>query len=186
MSSKNPQAGFTLIETIIAILILTIGLICTVAAITFALQFAKVSRNATGAKHLIVAQIEEIENLRNIKRLTFGQIANTGAVVNTGAAINFNGFQTGLQTISTNPGPDGVNGTSDDFTDAGADGTFGTGDDFTNNALARSGYQREIIITQLSRFLKRVQVRVRYTGSGNTVAELSGVSYLNDDSRTTQ
>lgn len=65
------ESGFTLIEAVIAILILTIGLVGTAAAITYALQYGAISRNVTKAKLLVVASFEEIESLRNSRRLDF-------------------------------------------------------------------------------------------------------------------
>ena len=180
------EAGFTLIEAVIAILILTIGLIGTAAAITYALQFGAVSRNVSNAKSVIVATIEEVEALRNAKRLDFKQVANVGSVDNMGSPNPFNGFSTGFKPVSLSPGPDAVNGTDDDLIDPGADGRFGTPDDFNNQGLERSGYMRQIRVTNLSETLKRVEVRIRYTGSGGTTGEIGGVSYLNNEMRVTR
>ena len=190
MSNKeNPnktQAGFTLIEAVIAIFILTIGLIGTAAAITYSLQFSTLSRNVSGAKLVIVASIEEIESLRNSRRLDFKQIENVGSVDNTNTPIVFSGFSTGFSDISLNPGPDGVNGTADDLRNWGADGTYGTGDDFDDPSFVRSGYRRRITITNLSDSLKKIEVKVQYLGTGGRIGELTGVCYLNDEARLTR
>lgn len=183
---KNNQKGFTLIEAIVAIFIITIGLIGTAAALSYAIHYGTISRNVTTAKLMIVATFEEIETLRNSRRLDFKQIANTGNVNNTGTPTTFTGFRTGFQIISLNPGPDGVNGTADDLTEAGPDGTFGTADDVQNPALARGGYQRQITITDLSTTMKRIEVKIRYLGSGGRVGEISGVCYVNDETRVTR
>lgn len=183
---KKNQKGFTLIEAIVAIFIVTIGLIGTAAALSYAIHYGTISRNVTTAKLMVVATFEEIETLRNSRRLDFQQIANTGNVDNTGAPATFSGFRTGFQVVSINPGPDGVNGTLDDLTEAGPDGTFGTADDVQNPALVRSGYQKEITITNLSTTMKRVEVKIRYLGSGGRVGEISGVCYINDETRVTR
>lgn len=175
-----------MIEAIAAIFVMTIGLIGTAAALSYAIHYGSISRNVTTAKGLVVSTIEDIETLRNARRLGFRQIANTGFVDNTGATTNFNGFSTDFQDISLNPGPDGVSGTADDLTDPGPDGTFGTPDDFENPALVRSGYRRKIDITDLSVSMKRVEITIRYFGSGGRVGEINGVAYLNDESRTTR
>lgn len=180
------ESGFTLIEAVIAILILTIGLIGTAAAITYALQFGAVSRNVSSAKSVIVASIEEVEALRNARQLDFKQVANVGGVDNIGSPNPFNGFSTGFKPVSLSPGPDAVNGTDDDIRDAGVDGIFGTPDDFDNQGLVRSGYTRQITITDLSETLKRVEVRIQYLGSGGTTGEIAGVSYLNNEMRVTR
>ena len=192
MSSKfkskksSNEKGFTLVEAVVAILIITIGLIGTAAAITYALQFGTISRNLTKAKLIAVSMIEEVDSLRNTRRLDFNQIANAGAVDNSGAANTFTGFTTGFQQISLNPGPDGVNGTADDIKDPGPDGNFGTSDDFDNPAIVRSGYLRQVTISNLSESLKKVEVKVRYFSSAGSIGELTAVSYINDEVRLTR
>ncbi len=184
--SKKAQQGFSLIEAIIAIFILTIGLIGTAAAVTYALEFSTISRNVTKAKLVVVASIEEVESLRNSRRLNFKQFANVGSVDNSDAQNNFMGFSDGYSMVSSSPGPDGVNGTADDISTApGNDGVFGTPDDTVDMKLLRSGYIRQIQIVNLSANLKKVIVRVRYTSVNGKVGEIVGVSYLNNDARTT-
>jgi type II secretory pathway pseudopilin PulG len=175
------EQGATLLELIAAVLILTIALLGAAAAISHAFRLNTMSRNATHAKMLGVSLLEQAENLRNTRRLTFGQIANAGAVNSTWAVNPFAGFANAFLPVSANPGPDGIFATNDDLQDAGPDGIFGTGDDFTNNALAEVGYARQITITNLSSSLKRVQVIIRYPGTANNTVELTCVGYLNDN-----
>lgn len=169
--SSRDEAGFTLVEAVIAIFILTIGLVGTAAAITYALQYGAISRNVTKAKLMVVASFEEIESLRNSRRLDFKQIANVGGVDNEGVSNPFNGFSTGFRQISVNPGTDGVYGTADDIAD-----TSPSGKSFT----------RQITITNISASIKRVEVKVRYPGNGETIGEITGVCYLNDEARLTR
>jgi type II secretory pathway pseudopilin PulG len=183
---SSNEKGFSLVEAVIAILIITIGLIGTAAAITYALQFGTISRNLTNGKLIAVSMIEEVDSLRNTRRLDFKQIANAGAVDNSGAANTFTGFTTDFQQISLNPGPDGVNGTADDIKDPGIDGKFGTADDFDNPALVRSGYLRKVTISSLSDSLKKVEVKVRYFSPTGSIGELIAVSYINDEVRLTR
>ena len=183
--ARKSESGFTLIEAVIAIFVVTIGLVGTVAAITYALEFGAISRNVTSAKSVIVGTIEEVETLRNARRLHFNQVANVGAVNNTNAPNLFDGFSTGFKPVSINPGKDGVNGTDDDLIDAGADGVFGTADDFENLALTRTGYQREITITNLSDSLKQIEIKVQYVGRAGKIGEITGVCYLNNEARRT-
>ncbi len=186
--NNRDEEGFTMIEVIIAILILSVALIATAAAITFALEFGAISKNVSNAKLVIVSSIEEIESLRNARRLDFKQIENVGNVDNTNSPNFFSGFSNGFQPISLSPGEDGVNGTDDDLTDPGPDGNFGTADDFTNPALERKGYSRQITITDLpdSETIKKIEIRVRYQGAGGKMGEIGGVAYLNNESRLTQ
>lgn len=187
-NGKPREAGFTLIEAVAAIFVVTIGLIGTAAAITYALEFGSISRNVTSAKSVIVSTIEEMETLRNSKRLEYRQIANVGNVNNTDTTNSFRGFSTGFKPVSSEPGADGVNGTDDDLIARGADNIFGTADDFNNPTLARQGYQREIIITDLSgsTTIKKIEIKVRYVGRAGKMGEISGVCYLNNEARMTR
>ncbi len=65
---KKGEQGFTLVEAVVAIFILTIGLIGTAAAITYALEYGTLSRNVSNAKSVAVSAIEEVETLRNARR----------------------------------------------------------------------------------------------------------------------
>lgn len=180
-------AGFTLLETIVAMLVLMIGLLGLASALSFSLAVSNRGRNVTNTKLLIVSVLEQMETLRNTKQLPFCQIANAGSTGLSGCTTNpgapiFNGFPTGFQSVSSNPGPDGIYGTGDDMLDAGPDNNYGTADDFTNPALAVRGYTREIQITNLSPTLKRIQVTLNITGGSNSdIRSLVGVSYLNDN-----
>jgi len=180
---SKDEAGFTLVEAVVAILLLTIGLIGTAAAITYALEFGSISRNVSSGKAYVVASIEEVETLRNARRLKFSQFGNVGNVNNTGAINQFNGFSTGFKEVSTEPGKDGVNGTDDDLINKGADKVWGTADDFVDESHIRSGFERRIEITDLSDTLKRVEIRIRYSGRAGKIGEIGGVSYLNDEAR---
>ncbi len=168
---SRDESGFTLVEAVIAIFILTIGLVGTAAAITYALQYGAISRNVTKAKLMVIASFEEIESLRNSRRLDYKQIANVGGVNNEGVSNPFNGFSTGFRQIPGNPGTDGVNGTADDIADT---------------SPSRNGFSRQITITNISSSIKKIEVKVRYPGSGGTTGEITGVSYLNDEARMTR
>jgi len=179
----DSESGITILEMVIAMLILTTGLLGLAASIGYAVTVSNRGRNLTNTKLLAVSLLEQMETLRNTDQLTFGQIANAGSVDNTGATLNFAGFPTGYNPISVNPGPDGIFGTSDDLINPGADQTYGTGDDFTDVSWGIAGYSREIRITNLNPNLKRIQVTLRYPDGSGQLRSLVAVSYLNNDSR---
>ena len=180
---KNPEAGVTILETVVAMLVLAVGLLGLAGSIGYAVVVSNMGRNVTNTKLLVVSLHEQIETLRNTQELTFGQIANVGNVDNTGAVNPFAGFPVGFQPISINPGPDGIWGTSDDLINPGPDNVYGTADDFTDPSWGLNGYSREIVITNLNPNLKRIQVTVRYPDAGGQQRSLVGVSYLNNDTR---
>ncbi len=178
---ERAQRGFSLLEMIIAMSILTTGLLAVASTIGYALLVSNSGRGITNTKLLIVSVLEQMETLRNTETLTFGQIANEIEVDNTGADWNFVGFPSTFLPVSVNPGPDGIFGTNDDLIDPGPDLVYGTADDFSNQALERPGVTRQILITSLSPQLKRIQVTLRYSPNGGDSRELVGVSYLNDN-----
>ena len=186
---EHPQGGFSLLEMVVATLILTIGLLGVASAISYALAVTNRGRSITNTKQLVVSMLEQMETVRNTKRLSFGQIANVGAVDNSdaprdasGNPINFAGFPTGAMPITFNTGPDGLHGTSDDLTDPGPDRVYGTADDFNNPGLAQTGYSRQLTITPLNANLKKIQITLTYQYNGRTET-LIGSSYLNNDAR---
>jgi type II secretory pathway pseudopilin PulG len=181
--AKDSESGVTILEVVVAMLILTVGLLGLAASIGYAVTVSNKGRNLTNTKLLVVSLLEQMETLRNTEQLTFGQIANTGSVDNSGASKTFIGFPTAFQSLSINPGPDGIFGTSDDLISPGPDNIYGTSDDTVDSTWAVPGYQRQIAITNLSTNLKRIQVTLRYPDSGGKLHDLVGVSYLNNDTR---
>ncbi|HSS20260.1 MAG TPA: prepilin-type N-terminal cleavage/methylation domain-containing protein [Pyrinomonadaceae bacterium] len=173
--------GFSLLEMVVAITILTVGLLGAASAIGYAMVASNHGRSITNTKLLAVSILEQMETLRDTSHLTFGQIANVGQVDNGGAVKVFPGFQPGFQQVSINPGPDGIFGTSDDLIDAGTDGNYGTADDFVNPDFALVGVTRQIQIIALGPTLKKVQVTVKYSVNG-TPQQIVAISYLNDNS----
>lgn len=179
-SSRRSDCGFSLLEMVIAITLLTVGLLGVASAIGYAMVASNHGRQITNTKLLAVSILEQMETLRDTNNLTFGQIANVGQVVDKGAVKPFDGFQPGFQQVSINPGPDGIFGTADDLIDPGLNG-YGSGDEFINPNLALVGVTRQIQITKLSTTLKKIQVTIDYSVTGGT-RQLVATSYLNDNS----
>jgi type II secretory pathway pseudopilin PulG len=179
----HSESGVTILEMVVAMLILTVGLLGLAASIGYAVTVSNKGRNLTNSKLLVVSLLEQMETLRNTEQLTFGQISNQGQVDNSAATRTFIGFPTAFQPLSINPGPDGIFGTNDDLISPGPDNVYGTADDFIDTTWAVAGYQRQITITNLSANLKRIQVTVRYPDAGGQLRDMVGVSYLNNDAR---
>lgn len=175
---KNAEGGFSLVEVIVAMLILTVGLMGMATAIGYALLASNRGRGVTNAKMLVVSILEQMETLRDTGQLHFNEISNSQVLGST-----FTGFPDTFQPVSTQPGPDGVFGTADDLRSAGPDGLYNTSDDFTDPSLARPGVSRKIVITTFSTndYLKKITVTLRYAPNGGEMKELVGVSYLNDN-----
>lgn len=164
------EAGFTMIEMVVAMLIMLIGLLSLAQVLGYSLSVSNRGRGVTNTKLLVTSMLEQVENLRNTGQLTFAQIANAGAVDNNGASLNFTGFETGYKSVSVNPGLDGI---------------FGTSDDPTGTGQVRAGVERQVVITPLTTDpnMKRVEVSIRYKDPGGIQRTVSGTSYLHNDQR---
>lgn len=184
-AQRRSEAGITILEMVVSMMILTIGLLALAGAIGYAVTVSNKGRNVTNSKLLVVSILEQTENLRNTGQLTFGQIANTGQQNNTGAPRIFGGFPDTFMPVSINPGPDGIWGTSDDLRNPGPNLLYGDGDDFDDPSWAAPGFSRQILVTALNADLKRIQVTLQYPDVNGRTQSLVGVSYLNNDDRTT-
>ena len=174
----SDERGFTLLEMVMACLIMTIGLLGVAHAIGYALLASNRGRGITNAKMLIVAIQEQMETVRDTGQLTFAEISNSHV---NGSSFTY--FPTEFMPVSQFPGPDGIYGTNDDLTSPGPDGFYFTADDFTDTSRARPNVTRQIIISAIPNepLLKKITVTVRYAPNGSETRDLVGISYLNDD-----
>lgn len=158
-SSKQAEHGFTLIEVMVSMAVLTIGLVSLLAVFGLAMAATQTSQEDMIAKQLANEALESIITARNTAQLQWDQVQNVG----NGSGI----FVTGLQPINL-PGADGIVGTGDDalagaqtLTEPGPDGIYGTADDVQ---LPLSNYQRQVTISDVQ------------DASGNLVTSLRGIN----------
>jgi len=176
---RHSERGFSLLEMVVAMVILTIGLLGVASAIGYSLMVSNRGRGLTNSKMLVVSILEQMETLRNTAELSFDELSNAAAP----APSTFKGFPYTpgeFRPVSTVPGRDGIFGTADDLWGMGT----GTVD---IPSLARPGVTRQIEIIEFptNPYLKKVKVTLRYsTGDGKT-RDLVGISYLNDDAHGT-
>jgi len=174
---RHSESGFSLLEMVVAMVILTIGLLGVASAIGYSLMVSNRGRGVTNSKMLVVSILEQMETLRNTRELSFEEISNTQVSGSTFTGFPYNASE--FRPVSTVPGNDGVFGTADDLW-----GPSGTSD---NTALARPGVTRQIKITEFpgNRYLKKIEVTLRYTTGDGRKRDLVGISYLNDDAHGT-
>jgi prepilin-type N-terminal cleavage/methylation domain-containing protein len=125
--SSSREQGFTLLETLISMVVLTIGLVALLGVVGMAMSATQTSQEDMVAKKLAQETVESMYTARDTANITWSQIQNTNAGI----------FLTGFQPISL-PGADGIVGTLDDAAAgpqvlklAGPDGIYGTTDDVT-------------------------------------------------------
>jgi prepilin-type N-terminal cleavage/methylation domain-containing protein len=138
---SDGQGGFTLIEVMIAMLVMTIGILAVLASFSTAIRATASAQEDLIARHKAIDAMESIYAARNSQQLPFTSINNTTA--------NPPGiFLPGAQQLLC-AGPDGLVGTADDVPCTspdtgtvcpnqveclvlpGPDGVLGTADDVT-------------------------------------------------------
>lgn len=148
------EGGFSLLEVMIAIVVMTIGLLALIASFATAIAATSSSQEDLIARHKALDAMESIYTARNSQQLPFASINN---IANGGV------FLSGATPLLC-AGPDGLVGTADDVactapdTGAacpggveclvlpGADGVLGTADDITQSL---SNFTRTIAFSQV-------------------------------------
>src|ERR1700693_188243 len=103
--AQNRQQGFALLETLIAIVVLMIGLLAVLATFAMALSNTNSVQLDSIARQKATEALESIFTARPTRQITLAAIHNVGA----GTGICTAGF-----TPMTDPGLDGLDGTGDD------------------------------------------------------------------------
>jgi prepilin-type N-terminal cleavage/methylation domain-containing protein len=103
------RAGFSLIETMIALIVLLIGIVGLAAALGSAVGYMNVSEYDYIAQQKAAEAVESIFTARDVGQATWGTICNVGSSVCAGGI-----FLTGNLPLC-GPGTDGILGTADDY-----------------------------------------------------------------------
>jgi Tfp pilus assembly protein PilV len=104
-AKKHKQQGFALLETLIAIVVLMIGLLAVLATFAMAVGNTTSVQNDSIARQKAAEAVESIYTARQTGQITFDNIQNIGA----GGGMFLVGF-----TSMTDAGPDGLDNTGDD------------------------------------------------------------------------
>jgi prepilin-type N-terminal cleavage/methylation domain-containing protein len=149
--APNAEGGFSLIEVMIAIVVMSVGLLAVVASLATALAATQSGEEDLIARQKALEAMESIYTARNSQQIPFAAVANksNGGIFTDGA------------TALLCAGPDGLVGTADDVPctttagvncpDGGAecmvlpgpDGILGTADDVT---MSLGNFSRTIAI----------------------------------------
>ncbi len=155
---RQAERGFSLLEVVISMAVLTVGLVSLLGVFGLAMASTQTSQQDMIAKQLANEALESIVTARNTSQVSWSQVQN---IANGGIFMN------GANPIYL-AGADGIVGTADDavageqtLTEPGPDGIFGTSDDVY---IPLTGYQRTILISPV------------YDSQGNQVTTLRGVN----------
>jgi prepilin-type N-terminal cleavage/methylation domain-containing protein len=162
---RAPQNGFSIVEVLIATVIVTIGLVSLLGLFAAALSSMQLSQEELTAKQKAKEMLEAIYAARNSQQITFEMIQNT-----TDGGI----FIAGAQPLKQS-GPDGILDTGDDgqleeIVLPGVDGVLGTADDehrqlteFTREVTLRSLFRPD---GSVNPDLRQADVKISYMTTG--------------------
>lgn len=165
----NREAGFTLVETMMAIIILGGGLLALATAFAQGMVLMSTAQYHQIAKEKASEAIESVTTSRDTRIITWAGVRN----ISQGGV-----FLDGPRPLRTQ-GTDGLINTSDDVgiesvTLPGPDSLMGTGDDIF---LTLDTFTREIAITDISPNLRQIRVVIRY-GMGQMSREYQLITYI--------
>jgi len=174
---KN-EGGFTLIEVMIAIVVMAVGLLAVIASFATAISATQSAEEDLIARQKVFEAMESIYTARNSQQIPFAAVAN----ISSGGI-----FLDGPHSLLC-AGPDGLVGTADDVactTQAGAncpdggaecmvlpgpDGILGTADDVT---MSLGNFTRTIAVTpvllangNVNNNMMAISITVSYTKAG--------------------
>ena len=180
--ARNRQAGMSLIETMIAALILTIGVAAVASVYTQGILFMGVSQDDFIAKEKAREAIESVFTARDNRDLPWYRICNqSGAgVAICGGPLGGGAFKDGPWPIN-DPGPDGLVNTVDDgpLQFIRIPGPSGQLNPTTDVLIPLAHHQRQIIITDVPGFpnLRKLTVIMTYQ-SGRLQRTYQLITYI--------
>jgi hypothetical protein len=149
MLKRNTEGGFSYIDVMIALVIMLIGVLAMVGALSANLVRSLESEKRTMAKQLALSTIESIISAKDLQRP--GVVDGWDSLQNVQSGLptgQINGiFLTGYCPVRTEVGWDGVAGTIDDAC-ANSGPCVVTGRP-NNNSPLMNGFMREIVITDV-------------------------------------
>ena len=151
---KPSQCGFSLLEVVISMAVLTVGMVSLLGVFGLAMASTQTSQLDLIARQLANESYESIVTARSTTQINWDDIQNVGSTNCTVTGASSCGiFLTPMQQVY-NAGADGIYGTQDDaasgeqtLQDPGPDGVFLTADDLF---IPLTGFQRQIQISGLT------------------------------------
>ena len=176
LNRSRSQKGFTLLETMIALVVLAVGVLGLAAMLANSLTYMQGSEQNFIAQQKASEAIESIFTARDTQAVTYAQIQNVSA-----GGI----FLDGPANL-VDPGLDGIVDTADDnaalpdtIIKPGPDGILGTADDIKIVLSVYYKMQRTIVISNIAgeNGVRMIVVTVTYT-TGSFTRTYTLTSYI--------
>jgi type II secretory pathway pseudopilin PulG len=179
LSNCKQETGFTLLEAMVAIAILSFGILSLAAVYAQGIQIANMTQLDYIAEKKAEEAVETIFAARDSKVLAWTNIRN----VTGSGGVNDGVFLVGVQPLLA-AGPDGLYGTADDdvanpvtvIIGPGPDKVLGTNDDVL---MSLKNMTRTIVIADVpgSSGLRQITITMNYT-AGRMFRQYTLVSYI--------
>ncbi len=163
IAGRSGEAGVTLVETLIAMVVLLVGAVGLAGAFLYGIDAATSAPNELVATQKAAEAIESVFSARDSQAVTWAQLQN---------ASDGGIFLDGPQDMHV-AGPDAILNTADDLDEAietyelpGPDGNMATAED--NETVELAGFTREIAIAELTAVLREVTVVITYQAGATT------------------
>lgn len=159
---KVNQEGFTYIEVMCAMVILLIGILAQLSALSLSILRQSEAERQNTARQIASSTLESIFAARDLGK-TAG--ISSWEMINTND-VNENGlFVAGWNPVRQSAGKDGIQGTKDDACPADSDCQSAG---YANKSAVISGFYRQIIISDIQETdspvvkKRRLEVKMRY------------------------
>jgi type II secretory pathway pseudopilin PulG len=189
MTTRSREAGFSYIDVMIAIVIMMVGILAMVGALSANIVRSLESEKRTAAKQLALSTIESIVSAKEIQRTgVVDGWPSLRNVINPAPVGEPNGiFLTGFNPVRTDFGWDGVAGTIDDA--CSGSGACVVPGRPNNTSPLMNGFQRQIVITDVNDperptppnpiTRRRIDVTIRYFVNQATRTEITSTIISN-------
>lgn len=161
-NKKASQEGFTYIEVMCAMVILLIGILGQLSALSLSVLRQSEAEHQNMARQIASSTLESIFAARDLGKASG---ISSWETINT-ADVNSNGiFVPGWNAVRQSAGKDGIQGTKDDACPADI---ACQSEGYTNKSALIPGFQRQIIITDINETdnsvvkKRRLEIRMRY------------------------
>lgn len=165
MKKRNKERGFSLVETIIALVVMLIGILAAMSAMSFGIMSVQESEKRSLSKEYARSTMETIFSMRDLAAFDTLNAAQTYHWEAMQIKVGSNGgvYLDGWTPIRESPGADGLFGTADDACQAGGACVVGG---TTNNSAVINGFERKLEIFDITENgvvrKRRITVRIRY------------------------